>query len=136
MLDQHLDRVKDRELAAGGKHRFIRRIARAEIRRMPLDDRLAHIRNPRNRGISREVSLDSRNRRILDVLRRGEMRLPRAKVHQVHALRAQPRSLSGHGHGGGNFNPVNAVGKQLAGSGRGSRGCAHAFSFSDFSRSV
>jgi hypothetical protein len=45
------------------------------------------------------------------MLRRGEMRLPRAKVHQLRALRAQLRGFRGHSHGGGYLNPPDPLGE-------------------------
>ena len=64
---------------------------------------------PGDRRVLRKVALNGGDGGVLDVLRRGEMRLARAEVHHVDALLAQLVGLGHHRHGGGGFNAVDPV---------------------------
>src|SRR6185437_12783883 len=116
----------DRQLSARREDAFLRRIVRPEVRRVPLDNRLAHLGHAGHRRVAREVLLDRLDRRILNMLGRRKVRLARAKVRKINALRLHLQSLGGNGHRRRNFNAVNAVGQNLRG--RCNCGCAHAFS--------
>ena len=113
VVDQHLDGVKQRQLAAGGEDSLVDRVVRAEVAGVALDDGLAHVGNARHDGVAGEVGLDGGNGRVLDVARRGEMRLAGPEIHQVGALSAQFGRFGGHGHGRGYFDPANAIGKDF-----------------------
>ncbi len=115
MVHQHLQRIEQRQLAARGEDALLNRVVRAEIRRVALHHRLAHRRHPGHRGVAREVLLDGLDRRVLDVLRRREMRLARTEVRKVNALRLHLQRFSGNRHRGRNFDAVDAVGKDLRG---------------------
>ena len=95
------------------------RVVRAEVAGVALDDGLAHVGNARHDGVAGEVGLDGGDGGVLDVARSGEVGLAGAEIHQVGALGAQFGGLGGHGHGCGNFDPANAIGKDFCGSGNG-----------------
>ncbi len=75
---------------------------------------LAHVGNAGHHGVAGEVGVDGGDGGVLDVARSGEVRLAGAEIDQVGALGAQFGGLSGHGHGCGNLNAADAVGKNLA----------------------
>ena len=92
------------------------RVVRAEVAGVALDDGLAHVGNARHHGVASEVGLDGGDGRVLDVARSGEVGLAGAEIHQVGALGAQFGGLGGYGHGCGNFDAADAVGKDFCGS--------------------
>jgi hypothetical protein len=55
------------------------------------------------------------------------MGLSRAKIHQIGTLSAQLGGFGGHGHGCGDFNTADAVGKDF----RGGRDCHNSSIFTD-----
>ena len=88
---------------------------------MALHDRVFQLDRAADRRVAREIVVDGRNGRVLDVLRRGEMRLAHGQVHHVHARLAQLVGLGDDGHGGGGLNAVDAFGEfQAAAARRGS----------------
>ncbi len=113
MIDKDLNGVEERQLAAGGEDGLVDRVVGAEVAGVALDDGLAHVGNARHHGVAGEVGVDGGDGRVLDVARGGEVGLAGAEIHQVGALGAQLGGLGGHGHGCGNFNPANAVGKDF-----------------------
>ncbi len=112
---QHLDDVEERQLAAGGKHGLVDRVVRSEIAGMPLDNRLAQLWNAGHDGVASEVRLKRGNRGVLDVAGCSEMRLARSKIHHVRSLGTELGGFGGYGHRGGDFDPPNAIGKELGG---------------------
>src|SRR6185437_14187491 len=90
--------------------------------------------NARDSGVAREVGVDGLNGRVLDVTRRGEVRLARAEVDEFCALGAEAGGLGGYGNGCGDFNASNAFGKSAGACG--SRCCHGASIFSDFRRKM
>jgi hypothetical protein len=80
---------------------------------MALDDGLAHVGNAGHDGIAGEVGLDGGDGGVLDVARRGEVGLARAEIDEVGALGAQLGGLGGHGHGRGDFDAADALGKDF-----------------------
>ena len=72
VVDEDLDRIEERQLAAGGEDGLVERIVGAEVAGVALDDGLAHVGNAGDDGIAREVGLDGGDGRVLDVARRGE----------------------------------------------------------------
>src|SRR5579862_5784419 len=75
-----------------------------------------------------EVALNGSDGCILDVLRRGKMRLARAEVDHVDSLRAQLIRLGYHCHSCRGFDAVDSVGKPEC-----FRGCScHDFLFLPF----
>ncbi len=113
VLDQHLDGVEDCQLAAGREHALIGRVVGTEVCRVALQDRLAHFRRTGHGRVARNVLLNGLDRRILNMLRRGEVGLARAKVRQINALRLQLERFGGDGHGGRNFDPIDPVGEDF-----------------------
>src|ERR1700733_8154156 len=128
VIDEDLDGIEERVLAAGGENGFVNRVIGAEVACVTLDDGLAHVGNARDDRIASEIGLDSDDSRVFDVARRGEMGLARAKVNQVDALGAELGGLGGNGHGGRNFNAADAIGKGLGGGSNGH----DSFIFTDF----
>ncbi len=104
------------------------RVVGAEVAGVALDDGLAHVGNAGHDGVAGEVGVDGGDGRVLDVARGGEVRLAGAEIHQVGALRAQLGGLGGHGHGCGDFNAADAIGKDFCGSGD----CHDTSIFTDF----
>ena len=88
---------------------------------MALHDRLANVGNAGHHGVAGEIGLDGGDGRVLDMARGGEVRLAGAEIHQVGALGAQFGGLSGYGHGCGNLDPADPVGKNFGGSGNARR---------------
>ena len=89
------------------------RVVGAEVAGVALHDGLAHVGNAGHDGVAGEVGFDGGDGRVLDVARRGEMRLAGAEIHQVDALGAQFGGLGGDSHGCGNLDAADAVGKDL-----------------------
>ncbi len=113
VVHQHLDGVEKRQLAAGRKNRLGDVVVRPKVAGMALHNRFAHVRNPRHHGVTGKIRVNRRNRRILDVPRRREMRFPGAEIHQVGALCAQFGGFRGYSHGRGNLDPAYTVGKDF-----------------------
>ncbi len=130
VIDEDLNCIEERKLAAGGEDGFVDCVFGAEVAGVALDNGFTHIRNTRNDGVTSEVGLDGDDGRILDVARRGEMRLARAEIDQVGALGAEFGGLGGYGHGGRNFNAADTVGEGLDGGNDGH----NASIFTDFER--
>ena len=99
---------------------------------MALDDRFADLGDASDDRIAREVRFNSGNGCVLDVARRGEMWFAGAEIDEFRALGAQLRGGGGNGHGGGDFDPADALtelrrsGRRGAGKGGGG---AHAIQF-------
>src|ERR1700760_1273971 len=129
VVDQHLNRVEERELAAGRKDGLFRRVIRAEIACVTLDDRLTQLWNTGYYGVAREILIDGIYRRVFNVARGGEVGFARSEVDQFGALGAQFGGFCSHGHRGRNLNASDAIGKNLGGS-----RCCHVSIFSDFCR--
>ncbi len=129
VVHQHLNRMEQRQLATGGEHRFLRRVVAAEIGRVALNNRLAHLRNAAHDGVARKVRLNRGDGGVFNVARRGKVRLARAKIDKMRALRAQLGRLRGNSHGGGNFNAVDAVGEDFLVGGN-----SHASSLSELAK--
>ena len=135
MVDEHLDGIEERELAAGGEDRFFRGVAGAEVAGVALHDGLANLGDAGDDGVAREVGFNGGDGRVLDVARRGEMRLAGAEIDQLRALGAQLGGGGGDGHGGGDFDAADAFGQLRRGGRRGAGllgvgqggGGAHAF---------
>ena len=143
MVYQHLDGIEERQFAAGREDGFINSVVGTKVGRMAIHDRFANFRNTGHHRVAREVAFDRGNRGILDMARRGEVRLARAKIYQLYTLRTQLGCLRGHRHCGRHFNAADAVGKNLAGvRGEGGAGCrrdgrsAHSSIVSDFANST
>ena len=83
MVDQHLDGIEEGELAAGGEDRFLRGVVGAEVAGVALDDGLANLGDAGDDGVAREVGFNGGDGRVLDVARRGEMRLAGAEIDQL-----------------------------------------------------
>ncbi len=113
VVDKDLQRVEQRQLAAGRENGLVDRVVRAEVAGVALDDGFAHVGNARNHGVAGEIGLDGGNGGVLDVPRGGEVRLAGPEIHQVGALSAQFGRLGGHSHGRGYFDPANAIGKDF-----------------------
>ena len=101
---------------SGGDH-FLAPVVGAEVGRVPLHDGVAQFGRSGDRRVLGEVPLDGRDGSVLDVLRRGEVRLACAEVDHVHPLCAQLVGFGDHRHGGGGLDAVDAFG-QLDGLGR------------------
>ena len=128
MIDEDLNGIEEGMLFAGGEDSFVNRVVRAEVAGVPLHDCLAQFRNARHHRVAGEVGLDCGDGCVLDVTRSVEVGLAGAKIHQVCALGAEFCGLGGHGHGCGNFNAADAVGKDLGGTGN----CHSSSIFTDF----
>ena len=115
VVNKNIDGLKQGQLAAGGEDRLVGRVIRSKICRVALDDGLAQLRNAADRGVAREVAFDGGDGGVLDVTRRGKVRFARSKIHQVDTLGTQLGCLCSHGHGRGNFNPVDAIGEDFLG---------------------
>ena len=100
MLDEHLDRIKDGQLATGGEDRLLRRVVRAKVGRVALNDRLPHVRDAGHGGVAGEVPLNRIDRGVLDVPRRREVGFARAEIDEIDALRLEAGSFGRHRHGG------------------------------------
>ena len=118
VVDEDLDGVEERQLAAGGENGFVDRVVGAKVAGVALDDGLAHVGNAGHDGVTGEIGLDGGDGGVFDVARGGKVRLAGAEIHQVGALGAQFGGLGGHGHGCGDFNAADAIGKDLRGSWR------------------
>ena len=113
-------------LPPDGSDDFLAPVVGAEIGGMALHDRIAQLGGSAHRRVLREIILDGGDGGVLDVLRRGEVRLARAEIDHVNALLAQLVGFGHHRHGGGGLDAVDAFGK-FDGLGRfRGRGC-HAF---------
>ena len=66
---------------------------------------------PAHRRVLAEIALDGINGGIFYVLRRREVRLTRAEVHNIYSLLTQLVSFGDNGHGGGRLDPVDSLGK-------------------------
>ena len=88
-LEERHGRVEQRLLGAGGDDDFVRPVGDAVVVLVARADRLAQLQDARRRGVVREVGVERRVRRRLDVLGRREVRLARAEVDDVDALTAQ-----------------------------------------------
>ena len=97
-------------LAAHRCHRFFAAVAGAEILSVAMNDRIAQLNRPTNRCVFAEVGLDRSDRRILHMLRRGEMRLTGCEVNHLDSLLAQFFGFRRRCHGGGGLNAVDAIG--------------------------
>ena len=100
MIDEHLDRVEQRILAAGRGDHFFSAVIGIEIHGVTVHDRIAQLGRAGHSRVLGEVALDGGDGSIFDVLRRSEMRLAGAKVDHVDALRAQFVSLGHDCHRG------------------------------------
>src|SRR5579864_560379 len=97
---------------------------------MSLNDRVLQLSRTADSRIPREIAVDGRDRSVFDVLRRRKMRLAHAKVDHVHARLAQLVGFCDHGHGGRDFDAVDAFGNfQSRGSFGNGTHCFPAFSF-------
>ena len=85
MVHQHLHGVEQRLLAARRRDCLLSCVSRAEVLRVARGNSLAQFYDTSYRRVLGEVAMYSINRRLLDVLRRREMRLARAKINQVGA---------------------------------------------------
>ena len=133
VIDEHLEGIEKRELAAGSEDRFVGRVVGAEVAGVALDDGFAHLGDAGDDGVAREVLVDGLDGGVLDVARRGEVGLAGSEVDQLGALCAQSGGFRGDGHGGGDFDASDAIGENF-----GSSGCSrHGDSiFSDFGGAV
>ena len=61
----------------------------AEIRGVPLANRLLQLERSSRPGIFREIRLDGSNGGLFDVVGRRKIGFPGAKIHHIDALRAQ-----------------------------------------------
>ena len=95
VVDEHLDGVEERELAAGGEDGLVDAVVGAEVAGVALDDGLAHVGNAGHDGVAGEVGFDGGDGGVFDVARRGKMRLAGAEIDQVGALGAQFGGLGG-----------------------------------------
>ncbi len=131
VIDQHLDRVEQRQLAAGREDALLGRVVGAKVRRVALHNRPPHLRRSGHRRIAGDVLLDRLDRGVLDVPRRRKMRLARPEVRQIDPFGLQLQGSCGNGHGGRHFDAADPVRKHFGGS-----GCAHAPSLSDLAREI
>ena len=116
MIDQHLDGVEQRVLAAGGGDGLVALVVGAEIHVVAVDDRRRAARPmPGTDVYLVKFCWMASDGGVLDVLRRGEMRLARAKIHHVDARSAQLLRLAHHRHGGRDLDALDAVGQRLPG---------------------
>ena len=131
MIDQHLDRVEERQLAASREHALVRRVVRPEVAGMAIDNRLTHLGNAGHVRVAGEVLLDRLDGRVLDVPRGREVRLARTEVRQVHALGLQLQRRRGNRHGCRNFDAADTVRKYLRRS-----CCCHISSLADLASEI
>ena len=71
VIDQHLDGVEQRMLAADRGNAVLALVVGAEVGGVPLDDGIAQFGRAADRGVLGEVGADGRDARFFDVLRRG-----------------------------------------------------------------
>src|SRR5689334_19044994 len=98
-------------------------VGRAEILRVTPHNGIAQFGRASDGGVLGKVIPDGLDRGVLDMLRRGKMRLPGAEIHYVDTLLAKPVGFSHNRQSCGGFDPVNASGEFH--SGRGFRYWAH-----------
>jgi hypothetical protein len=67
VIDEDLDCIEERQLAAGGEDGFIDCIIGAKVAGMALDDGLTDVGDAGNNGVAGEIGLDGDDGRILDV---------------------------------------------------------------------
>src|SRR5579863_5787554 len=92
---------------------------------MAVHDGIPQIYRAGHGRVLGEIAVNGADGRILDVFRRGEVRLAGAEVHDVNALGAEFFGFRYHRHGGGGLDPVDAFGEFHC-----FHGCrAHAFLF-------
>ena len=113
MIHQHLDSVKQGEFSSSGDDGFFGPVVGAEIRRMALYDGGAQFRDAGNRRVLGEILLNGSDGCVLDVLRRGEVRLSGAELHHVCTSRLKLTGFSNHCHGGGDFDAVYTIAELL-----------------------
>jgi hypothetical protein len=78
---------------------------------MPLHNCIAQLCRPAYSCVLREVPLDRRNRPILDMLRRREMRLAGPKINDIYSLATQFLGFGHDCHGCRRLNPIDAFRK-------------------------
>ena len=78
---------------------------------MTLDDGIFQIERAANRRVTGKIRANRRNRRFLNMLRRGKVRLTCGAVHNFDSLLAQFFGLRDCSHGGRRFNAVDAIGE-------------------------
>ena len=100
-IHQRQRRIEKRLFAADGQQHFGGRDRHAVVRLVAGADRLAELRDARHGGVAREVGVDGRLPRLLDVIRRREVGLADAEVDDVVTGAAETLRLGGHLHGGG-----------------------------------
>src|SRR4029078_255454 len=69
VVDEHLDGVEQRMLAADRGDAFLALVMRTEIFLVAVDDGIAQFGDAGHRGVAREVILDGRDSCLLDVCR-------------------------------------------------------------------
>ena len=110
MVHQSLNCVKQRMLAANRNNRFIALVSRTEILCMAQNNGIFQFDYPADCGVPCEVVVDRGNGRVLHMLRCVEVRLAEAQINHVNAGLAQLVGFSDYGHGGRDFNPIDAFG--------------------------
>ena len=76
-------------LAADVDHALFRIVIRPQLALVPRHNRFPQRQDAPRRRVLRVIFLDRVDRRLLDVLRRGKIRLARPEVGDVHALGLQ-----------------------------------------------
>ena len=111
MIDQHLNGIKERVFPADRGNRLFTPIIRVKIHRVAMHNSIPQFGRPAHRRVLAEIALDGINGGIFYVLRRREVRLTRAEVHNIYSLLTQLVSFGDNGHGGGRFDSVDSLGK-------------------------
>src|SRR5277367_5666775 len=95
-------------LAARCNDALGRLVGAAEFSLMPVADSLAQRSDPGGGGVFRALVVQGFDGRLLDVLRSGEVGLPRPEVDDVHATGLEALSLHDDGGGGGHGDSADA----------------------------
>ena len=111
MVHQHLNRIEQSMLAANRRHGFFAAIVRLEISCVAPHDRIPQLGGTGYSRVLREISLNCADGGILDVLRRGKMRLTGTEIYDIDALLPQLIGFGYYRHRGRGLDSVNAFGK-------------------------
>ena len=95
-VQQRLRQVENGVFATHRRHALVHPVVGAEIRPVPVADRLPQLLDPVHRRVAREIGIQRRHRRLLDVVRRRKVRLSHPEIDHVHPRPAQLLGFGRH----------------------------------------
>ena len=108
MVHEHGNDVEQRVLAAHRGGGFFAAVIGVEVHGMAVHDGVFQFGGAADGGVLREIGVDRGDGRVLDVLRRREVGLAGAEIHDINTLLAQLVGLGHHRHGGGGLDAIDA----------------------------